>query len=693
MTVGVRADAAGAIPVYEIRDGQLAVLLSRLPSFLAANCFIACSIVAVLLMIEWRLAPLAWLAAVFGWNAVRYATLRRIERRPRAAADSDRLLERLARHAFVSGLLWMAPPVFTVGSIAGLSAFVPFIQCGTAAGSVLLSPGHARSALAFAIPCLVATIFCLFIEGTIITSIVAFDIIILSMLMIRTSRRSEAEFLANQTDRLRAEQLAGWLTIANAEIQHSNRQLEVLANRDPLTGLANRAAFNQRLRKLLRSDGGRPGPVALLVADLDRFKSINDTMGHAAGDLLLTEFARRLLGLAAPADFATRLGGDEFALVIDGPDAEERAAAIGNGIMAMMAIPVLVGDRPVTVGASVGLAVSDGEGTSAEELFARADIALYAAKDQGRRRVCVFNPDIRRQLERQKQIELGFAGAIASGAIRADFQPQVDLVTGAVIGFEALARWTHPVLGAVRPQEIAQAAQTVHDSMALTRRMAQSAAVLARDLRARGLRDVPVAINVSPREIASNPVAAMLTEVIREAGVPPSLIEVEITEEALLDSEAAGEELARLDRAGFRLAVDDFGMGHSSLAYLVRLRIDRVKTDRSLVAGLAESPQNQVLLSALLGIGRSLSINVLAEGVEREEDAATLRSLGCRSAQGYHFGRPMTAEAVASWLDARAGAGGPSEAGDRLSPRHGRNGARPAPARPSPMDRRGRSVL
>jgi diguanylate cyclase (GGDEF)-like protein len=470
------------------------------------------------------------------------------------------------------------------------------------------------------------------------------------VMMFRSSRTSEANFITSHSDRLKAMSLAGSLSEANAEIQASNQQLEILANRDPLTALGNRSAFNLGLTQTLHACASEGQPAALLIIDLDRFKSINDTMGHAAGDLVLSAFASRLLDVTGPSDLAVRLGGDEFAVLVHGADARARAERIACDVLAFSNAPVMLGDRPVVMGTSIGLALLPEHATSPQDLFAFADIALYAAKEEGRRRICVFNPEIKRKLDRQKQIEIALEAAIDAGEIRVFFQPQVDLSDGSVVGCEALIRWTHPEIGPVQPPEIVIAAKTIHASEKLTRHVATSAAALVRRLPALGLPDLRVAINVSPNEFSTYSVSRMLEEVVRVAGIRPAQLEIEITEEATLDQATAGVELARLEQAGFGLAVDDFGVGHSSLAYLIGLNVDRLKIDRSFVHGIATSRQNQALVAALIGMGRALSMDIVVEGVETAADAEVLRMLGCRYAQGYLYGQPMPVEALENWI-------------------------------------------
>ncbi|MEH6692768.1 MULTISPECIES: putative bifunctional diguanylate cyclase/phosphodiesterase [Pseudorhizobium] len=635
----------------EVRTAQAVSVVSALTISLVANCFIALTTVAILWIHTPYADALYWLAAVFALNAVRLGVLAGLQHYDAARRHTRLTLRILTGFAFISGCLWAVIPFLDASRDSyAAKAYVIFIIAGICAGSVIQSPAFSKVATAFGAPQMATGIVSLLMAGSLIEVIVAFDLALLMVMMFRSCRTSEANFISSHSDRLRAVSLADSLSKANAAIQTSNRQLELLANRDPLTGLGNRSAFNLGLSQHLDECSAKGQPAALLIIDLDRFKSVNDTMGHAVGDVVLSAFASRLSTVIAPGDLAVRLGGDEFAILVHGTDARTRAERIAAEILVFSARPVMVGDRPVVTGASIGLALLPEHATSAEDLFAFADIALYAAKEEGRRRICVFNPQIKQKLDRQKQIEIALEAAIEAGDIRVYFQPQVDLNDGSVIGCEALIRWTHPELGAVRPPEIVVAAKTIHASEKLTRHVATAAAALVRRLPALGLPDLRVAINVSPNEFSAYSVSRMLEEVVEAAGIRPAQLEVEITEEATLDQATAGVELARLEEAGFGLAVDDFGVGHSSLAYLIGLKVDRLKIDRSFVNGIAGSRQNQALVAALIGMGRALSMDIVVEGVETAADAEVLRMLGCRFAQGYLYGQPMPVETLESWI-------------------------------------------
>jgi diguanylate cyclase len=652
-------DATRPMPADEatrrqILSAQASSVLDGIVVSLAANCFIAATTAALLWLDEPVTGILSWLAAVFAINLARYISVRVVRRLNCAVERPKRALAVLSLGALGGGLAWSLPPfIGALHGANGLNPYLVFIIGGICAGSLMQSTAYSRTALLFAGPPLASVILSLLITGTTAALVVAADALLLAVMMVRASRFSEASFIRSQIDRLKAIGLAASLSDANAEIRQSYHQLASLANRDPLTGLGNRALFNQRLRNLL-DDNTPAGTLALLTIDLDRFKAINDTMGHGAGDAVLTEIARRLAGLTRPTDTVVRLGGDEFAVIVEGNAAEARGREIGEGIVRLAGDPVIIDDRPVTVGASAGLALYPEHGDTADDLFASADIALYAAKEGGRRRLGLFNPVLKARIERKRLIEATLTEAIENRQLQVVFQPQVELATGGVTGFEALLRWMHPELGAVSPPDIVRAAHALHISTALTGYVATCAAEFLRTLPRLGLPEAAVAVNVSPREFSGDTLSRLLTEIARAHEISPALMEIEITEEATLDTQAAGAELARLEAAGFRLAVDDFGMGHSSLAYLVSLHIDRLKIDRSFVKGIATSRENQALIAALIGIGHALSVDIVVEGVEEEEEAEILRMLGCRHAQGYYFARPMPAAEIPRWLDQHA---------------------------------------
>jgi len=595
-----------------------------------------------------------WLVVVSTTLLCRFVGIVYIGKKALAAGNPDTALTILWISALASGIAWAFLPYFVPGFDGlGPDAAIYVIMVGVCAGAIVKGTSYSRAATAFALPPQISVVLLLMSKHDITGFLLALDVSGLMLLFYQSSLNAEATFVSNIAATLKATALARSLTQANSDIIAQHAQLDVLANGDSLTGLSNRSLFNARLRESVADASVTGQPLALLLLDLDRFKSINDTLGHTLGDAVLIEMGRRLRQIVGSTGHIARLGGDEFAVIFAGPDAPDIAGLQADALLEKCREAITLDGQPLMVGVSIGIAIYPEHAGTAEDLLACADMALYAAKENGRRQVQSFDPNLKALADRLRLIERDLEEAIRSGAVEPWFQPQVRLDTDYVSGFEALVRWTHPKLGPISPPEIVQAAHTLHISDQLTAHMAEAACRLLVRLPALGLPGASVAINVSPREFAAYSVADMLEDVTSRHDLDPSLLEIEITEEAILDTEVAEEQLTRLEQAGYKLAVDDFGMGHSSLAYLIDLKIDRLKIDRSFATGVATSRRNQDLIAALVGLGASLSIDVVVEGVETLEDAVALEKLGCRIAQGYHFARPMAVGPLLMWIDAR----------------------------------------
>lgn len=594
---------------------------------------------------------IAWYATALTVIAARAYVMNALARRGKLQTAPRSSLRILSLGALALGLVWASLP-WIISNFQPLGVHAPLfmIMGGMAAGSVIKHIGYTPLALNFALPILLSLMINLISHWHPNEMLVGFCLSLMVLVFIRRSLWAEHMFVGSQVARHEATALADSLTRANSDILRQNSRLEALANRDTLTGLANRMFFHGRLAGDLARAAVVQEQVALLIFDVERFQSINDTLGHSAGDALLREIAARLSSLIEDGSLIARLGGDEFAVIVSGPAALERARAHAASVLDASRQPIHWHQRRAVVGLSVGLAAYPDHADDAEDLLACADMALYDAKRGDRRQLREFDPDLRRNAERKRIIEQDLERAIESGALGAWFQPQVDLLTRNITGFEALVRWQHPQLGFVSPPEIVNAARTVHLSQQLTARIAADACRLARRLPELGLAGVTVALNVSPREFALYSVACMLREVTAKHDVQPSALEVEITEEAILDPALADEQLKQLQQAGYKLAVDDFGMGHSSLAYLIGLKVDRLKIDRNFVKDAARCETNQKLISAMVSLGQSLSLEIVVEGVETPEDAAILARLGCGTAQGYLFARPMPPSALDTWI-------------------------------------------
>lgn len=635
-----------------VLQAQVADIVEGYPSTLALNAFtLTVSMIVLRLLDQTSWIVWLWFGCAGMCIAARAYMMNALKRRGMLLSAPKASLTILSLGALAIGMVWGALP-WIVPSFDPLGQHAPLflIMGGMAAGSVIKQIGYTPLALNFAIPILLSLMGNLIYLWRANEVLMGLCLSLMILVFIRRSIWAERMFVSNQVARHQATALADSLTRANSDILRQNSRLEALANRDTLTGLANRVFFHGRLAGDIARAKVVDEQVALLIFDVERFQSINDTLGHSAGDALLQEIASRISSLIEDGSLIARLGGDEFAVIVSGSAALERARSHAASVLEASRQPIHWHQRQAVVGLSVGLAAYPDHADNAEELLACADMALYDAKRGDRRQLREFDPDLRRNAERKRIIEQDLERAIQTGALGAWFQPQVDLVSRRITGFEALVRWQHPQLGFIAPPEIVNAARDVHLSEQLTARIATDACILARRLPSLGLDDVTVALNVSPREFALYSVPCMLQAVVERHGVEPSALEIEITEEAILDPALADQQLKKLEQAGYKLAVDDFGMGHSSLAYLISLKVDRLKIDRSFVKDVARSETNQKLISTMVTLGQSLALEIVVEGVETPEDAAILARLGCSTAQGYLFARPMPAGALDSWI-------------------------------------------
>ncbi|MGH8869940.1 MAG: putative bifunctional diguanylate cyclase/phosphodiesterase [Actinomycetes bacterium] len=429
-------------------------------------------------------------------------------------------------------------------------------------------------------------------------------------------------------------------------------QLTHQAYHDPLTGLPNRARFLDRLEEALDS-AEQEGSVSVVLVDLDGFKNVNDTLGHAAGDELLQRTAERLRGCVLHGDTVARLGGDEFAVLV--PDGvPEHAIAIARRIIDVMREPIRVAGELVTVGASVGVAHRDGH-TLAVDLLRDADIAMYAAKHAGKGCTTVFERDMRERTSRRMELHQQLARAVALGEIDVHYQPIVDLENGQVAWLEALARWRHPDRGLVAPQEFIPVAEETGAILDIGREVLEQACRAGRLWRdtVPGCETLGITVNVSVRQVLSGNLADEVAEALAASALPASALVLELTESMLLeDSASVQAELRRLKAVGVRLAVDDYGAGYSSLGSLLTLHADVVKIDRSLLD--VDTARGSSLVQAISGLGRTLGLQVVAEGVETPEHLAHARAAHCSAAQGHHFSRPVPADEVPAMLRADA---------------------------------------
>lgn len=435
--------------------------------------------------------------------------------------------------------------------------------------------------------------------------------------------------------------------------------LETMAFNDPLTGLPNRNRLQANLYGRLRDDAP---PFALLVMDLDRFKFVNETLGHPVGDLLLKAVATRLEGALrgetppAPgnpgreADLIVRLGGDEFAVLLPGVSAAHDATTVAHRLEQAMETPFAVGEHQLRVGASIGIVLYPQHGTSVNDLMRRADVAMYKAK-QTRAGSVVYDASFDANSMRRLTLERDLREAIPGGQLVLHYQPKVDLRTGLVCGTEALVRWRHPELGLVPPDEFIALAEQTGQIRALTAWVLDRAVQDCGACRKRG-HDVGVSVNLSAVSLHDGELCDEVEQVLARWRFDPSALVLELTESAVMsDPERAIQVLGRLREYGVGLSIDDFGTGYSSLAYVKRLPVTEIKVDRSFVREIATDSGDASIIRAVVELARHRALTVVAEGVEDADAYARLRALGCGMAQGYFIARPMPAESYIDWLE------------------------------------------
>ncbi len=441
----------------------------------------------------------------------------------------------------------------------------------------------------------------------------------------------------------------GGVVVHATDITERKRAEQTLAHQafhDGLTGLANRALFADRVEQAMRHNVRHGDTAAVVFIDLDGFKEVNDALGHQAGDVLLQQVAGRLQATVRAGDTLARLGGDEFAILVDQISGDDDLVAAGERVLAALSGPIRIGSQVVTVSGSVGVAVSD-EGATGDSLVRDADVAMYAAKSAGRGRVVVFDPSMRAAVVERRELERELQGALAAGQLRLVYQPVVELEGSTVVGFEALLRWTSPSLGPVPPDRfvpVAEDLDLIGEIGAWVLREACTAAAAWRRLP--GGEHLTMAVNVSAVQLASPDLVGQIGEALAGSGLPASALVLEVTETALVrDPDAAAERLSALRTLGVRLALDDFGTGYSSLSYLRQFTVDVLKIDRSFIATI-QGDHLPPIVRGLIDLGRTLDLEIVAEGVELEVQRDQLRAARCDLAQGYLFDAPLESDAA-----------------------------------------------
>ena len=426
-------------------------------------------------------------------------------------------------------------------------------------------------------------------------------------------------------------------------------QLAHQAFHDSLTGLANRLLFADRVQHALDRGVRRQNLFAVLFVDLDDFKTVNDSLGHAAGDELLVAVARRIQSCMRPEDSCARLGGDEFAVMIENISTTDGAEIVARRMLEAMAEPLSIFGSEVTVQGSVGIALGTGEQTTSE-IMRSADLAMYRAKGEGKGRYALYEPAMHEGVLERLALKADLQRAVVGEEFDVHYQPIVDLQSGAIAGVEALLRWRHPERGLVLPAKFIGLAEETGLILPLGRLVLQRACEQVAQWRRAGLRDLGVSVNISAKQLASRHLPAEVTAALEASSLDPAALTLEITESVLLDSHVVIGRLEELRALGVRIAIDDFGTGYSSLNYLLRFPVDTLKIAKAFIDELGSSSEPERLVAAIIRLGSTFGLDTVAEGIEQHSQRDRLRAMNCRYGQGYLFSPPVPADELASAL-------------------------------------------
>src|SRR4051794_869671 len=444
--------------------------------------------------------------------------------------------------------------------------------------------------------------------------------------------------------------VTGLLAFGTIEDKLADNEFGML--HDPLTELPNRLLFHDRVHQAILGATRTGTRVAVMVLDIDRFKEVNDTLGHHMGDLLLYELGYRLTETLRQSDSVARLGGDEFAILLPEIEDEANALAAAGKIREALAHPIAVRDLSLEVEASAGIALYPDHGLDPEGLLQHADVAMYNAKSS--QSGCELYAETRHEFSQSRlRLVQDLRSGIANGQLELHYQPKIRLSDNRVIGVEALARWNHPEQGLISPASFIPLAEHTGLIRPLTLAVLEMAIDQCAAWRSRGI-ELGMAVNLSPRNLVDHELPHQIKRLLEERRVPTTSLELELTEDTIMsDPKRAREVLARLDAMGIWLAIDDFGTGYSSLAYLRQLPVTTLKIDRSFVITMQEREDDAAIVRSTIALGRNLGLRVVAEGVETDEVMGELRQLGCDVAQGFHVSRPVPAADFERWLRER----------------------------------------
>ena len=462
------------------------------------------------------------------------------------------------------------------------------------------------------------------------------------------------ELAGRRVDPLHPEAGSIWIFSDISERKQAQDRAEFLSYHDVLTGLPNQLLLQDRLQQAIAFSNSTGTKLALMIIDLDRFKTINDFLGHNAGDRLLVEVARRLSGRMRSTDTLSRQGGDEFNLLLTNLAEPDAIVTFLGELMGDIQLPFWVEGQELTISASVGVAIYPEDGADFESLLKKADMAMYQAKDAGRNAYRFFNQEMNEEAVEQITMHAGLWRALEAEQFVLYFQPQFDIPSGRLIGAEALIRWNHPDLGLVSPARFIPVAEETGLVVQIGDWVLREACREAVKWRDAGRAGVVVAVNLSAVQFKRGDIEQSIARALNESGLDPAQLELELTESILIrDSENVLSSVRRLKQMGIKLSIDDFGTGYSSLSYLKRFEVDKLKIDQTFVRDLVDNPEDAAIVRAIVQMAHSLGLRTIAEGVESQPVLEILRGYGCDEVQGFHCGRPTPADSFMEFIAGR----------------------------------------
>lgn len=452
--------------------------------------------------------------------------------------------------------------------------------------------------------------------------------------------------------------MATGLALLEDITSRKQRELFMLAHYDQLTGLPNRLLFKDRLTQACKTTDRNQKLVALVFVDVDRFKFINDSLGHSSGDRLLQLIASRLTDNVRKSDTVARLGGDEFVVIMQDIVDEDDALKVVAAMVAQLRLPMPIYEHQLQITASMGIALYPLHGQTVDELIRKADTAMYEVKQRGRNNYLMYRHGMENKTQERVSMESHLNNALENEEFSLCYQPQVDLLQQTMTGVEALLRWQHPQLGQISPATFIPIAEETGLILSIGEWVLREATAQHQRWLDQGLPPIRVAVNISALQFQQDNFADMVRGIIESCAIDPAYLELELTESVVMQrAELAAKTLTELRDLGVKLAIDDFGTGYSSLSYLRKFPIDRIKIDQSFVRGISNTPANEAIVRAIIALGESLGLETVAEGVETLDELKCVASHKCMEAQGYHFAKAMAADDLVVWYRSRCQAG------------------------------------